>query len=44
VLSGIAPNQHGPATDGVVLTYDPQDQTLRADGHDPRSVTIGKDH
>ena len=30
--------------DGVVLTYDPQDQTLRADGHDALAVTIGKDH
>ena len=30
--------------DGVVLTYDPQDQTLRADGHDTLSVTIGKNH
>lgn len=29
---------------GVVLTYDPQDQTLRADGHDTLSVTIGTDH
>jgi hypothetical protein len=30
--------------DGVVLTYDPHDRTLRTDGHDPLSVTIGKDH
>ena len=30
--------------DGVVLTYDPQGRTLRADGHDTLSVTIGKDH
>jgi hypothetical protein len=30
--------------DGVVLTYDPQDRTLRADGHDTLSVTIGKNH
>jgi hypothetical protein len=30
--------------DGVVLTYDPQDQTLRAGGHDALAVTIGKDH
>jgi hypothetical protein len=30
--------------DGVVLTYDPQDRTLRADGHDTLSVTIGKHH
>jgi hypothetical protein len=30
--------------DGVVLTYDPHDRTLRADGDDPLSVTIGKDH
>ena len=29
--------------DGAVLTYDPQAQTLRADGHDALSVTIGKD-
>jgi hypothetical protein len=28
--------------EGVVLTYDPQDRTLRADGHDTLSVTIGK--
>jgi hypothetical protein len=28
--------------DGVVLTYDPQDRTLRADGHDALSVIIGK--
>ena len=26
---------------GVVLTYDPQDRTLRADGHDTLSVTTG---
>jgi hypothetical protein len=26
--------------DGVVLTYDPQDRTLRADGHDTLSVTM----
>ena len=30
--------------DGVVLTYDPQDRTLRADGHDTLSITIGKHH
>jgi site-specific DNA recombinase len=30
--------------DSVVLTYDPDDQTLRAGGHDPLSVTIGKNH
>jgi hypothetical protein len=30
--------------DGVILTYDPQDRTLRADGHDALSVIIGKDH
>ena len=30
--------------DGVVLTYDPQDRTLRTGGHDAPSVTIGKDH
>jgi hypothetical protein len=29
---------------GVVLTYDPQDRTLRTDGHNALSVTIGKDH
>jgi site-specific DNA recombinase len=29
---------------GVVLAGDPQDKTLRADGHDALSVTIGKDH
>ena len=28
--------------DGVVLTYDPQDRTLRADGHARLSVTVGK--
>jgi hypothetical protein len=28
--------------DGVVLTYDPHDRTLRAGGHDQLSVTIGK--
>jgi hypothetical protein len=28
--------------DEVVLTYDPQDRTLRADGHDRLSVTTGK--
>jgi site-specific DNA recombinase len=30
--------------DGVVLPYDPQDRTLRADGNDALSVPIGKDH
>jgi hypothetical protein len=30
--------------DGVVLTYDPQDRTLRASGRHALSVTIGKDH
>jgi hypothetical protein len=30
--------------DGVVLTYDPQDKTLRTGGHDALSVTIGKDY
>jgi hypothetical protein len=29
--------------DGVVLTCDPGDRTLRADGHDAPSVTIGRD-
>ena len=29
---------------GTVLTYDPQDRTLRAGGHDAPSVTIGRDH
>ena len=28
--------------DGVILTYDPHDRTLRADGHDTLSVTVGK--
>jgi site-specific DNA recombinase len=28
--------------DGVVLTYDPHDRTLRADGHERLSVTVGK--
>jgi hypothetical protein len=27
---------------GVVLTYDPQDRTLRADGRDTLSITVGK--
>ena len=27
---------------GTVLTYNPRDRTLRADGHDAVSVTIGK--
>ena len=26
--------------DGVILTYDPQNRTLRADGHDDLTVTI----
>jgi site-specific DNA recombinase len=30
--------------DGVVLTYDPQDRTLRADGRDTLSVTTGRNH
>jgi len=30
--------------DSVVLTYHPQDRTLRADGHDNLSVTIGEHH
>ena len=30
--------------DGVVLTYDPQHRTLRADSYQALSVTIGKDH
>jgi hypothetical protein len=30
--------------DGVVLTYDPQDKTLRIGGHNALSVTIAKDH
>jgi hypothetical protein len=29
---------------GIVLTYDPDDRTLRAGAHDAPSVTIGKDH
>jgi hypothetical protein len=29
---------------GVVLTYDPDDLTLRAGGHHPLSVAIGQDH
>jgi hypothetical protein len=29
---------------GVVPTYDPDDLTLRADGHHPLSVAIGQDH
>ena len=29
---------------GIVLTYDPDDRTLRAGDHDAPSVTIGKDH
>jgi hypothetical protein len=31
-------------TGGTVLTYDSDDRTLRACGHDAPSVTIGKDH
>ena len=30
--------------DGTVLTYDPQDRTLRVGDHDAPSVTIGKEH
>ena len=30
--------------DGVVLTYDPQDRTLRASGRDALSITIGTNH
>jgi site-specific DNA recombinase len=30
--------------DGTVLTYDPDDRTLRTGGHDALSVAIGKDH
>lgn len=30
--------------DGAVLTYDPQDRTLRVGGHGALSVTIGKHH
>jgi len=30
--------------DGVVLTYDPDDRTLRTGSRDAPSVTIGKDH
>jgi hypothetical protein len=29
---------------GVLLTYDPDDRTLRTSGHDALSVAIGKDH
>jgi hypothetical protein len=29
---------------GVLLTYDPDDQTLHTGDHDMLSVTIGKDH
>jgi hypothetical protein len=29
---------------GTVLAYDPAGRTLRADGHDAPSVTIGRDH
>ncbi len=28
----------------VVLTYDPNDRSLRASGRDELSITIGKDH
>ena len=31
-------------SDGIVLTYDPRDRTLHADGHDALSVTIGTNH
>ena len=30
--------------DSTVLTYDPVRRTLRTDGHDALSVTIGKEH
>ena len=30
--------------DGTVLTYGPDDRTLRTSGHDALSVAIGKDH
>ncbi len=30
-------------TGGIVLTYDPDNRTLRAGSQDPPSVTIGKD-
>ena len=30
--------------DGIVLTYDPDDRTLRTGDHDAPSVTIGTDH
>lgn len=30
--------------DGVVLTYDPDDRTLRIGGHNALSFTIGEDH
>ena len=30
--------------DGTVLTYDPDDRTLRTGGHDALSMAIGKDH
>jgi site-specific DNA recombinase len=29
---------------GVVLTYNPDDRTLRADGHHALAITIGKNH
>ncbi len=31
-------------SDGVVLTFDPQDRTLRVGGHDALPVTIGTHH
>jgi hypothetical protein len=30
--------------DGIVLTYDPQDRTLRADGHDALFAIIAKNY
>jgi hypothetical protein len=30
--------------DGVVLTYEPQDRSLRVGGHDAPPVTIAKKH
>ena len=42
--AGTAALIHQLRAGDTVLTYDPQDRTLRADGHDAPSVTIGKDH
>ena len=39
-----SPDRPAASPAGAVLTYDPDNKTLRADGHDAPSVTIGNDH